>query len=688
MVLLLADDLSLAVMDMAANITLDNGSWFMPNFRRYILEKSVEFRQAFSPNPLCCPARATLLTGQYSHNHGALTNTIRNGSAVQLRDGSDRDGDGVPDGDTVALALQRAGYRTAHVGKYLNGYGTLIGMSAGEERETVYRQLLGRFGEKAKVMLPIIPATGRTYEPPGWTEWYGSLDSTSYCTYNTVFSIDGRPTLFHSSGQVLDPDHLPTPVPPGGAANYQTDVIRDLSLRFLDRHGLSPDPLFLSISTLVPHIETCDWSYARLNDAGPLLPGAPLPFMGNIDPLDEGGQGYHAQFLDTVRPASADLAHLDRFRQAAAAYLTRFASFDEADISDKPSFLQPKLVPMREPFVDAPSGTPGDRYPYALDPDLFPTPPAAFNRDISLTTPRVQAIDQFARMTAAMGAFDRLIGAVAERLAAQGRLSNTVFVFTSDNGYSHGQHRLSGKLLSYEESIRIPLYVSLPGVTGGPLRSWGMVLHTDVAPTLLDLASAPGAPARLGFVPDGTSLKTLLQYPALPWRKQALVEHFDAEWSDERLSQSQHPSLFAVRTSYHNTVTPSRLYTEYFGGIQYAAAEGPDGWPAGFYRASCRPEAAPDTCAPGTTHRVPIRPFIYTPGASADRLADREYYDLGFDPSQLSNGFGTGAPTDLHDRAIAESPTLRCRLNALVTCAGRGCQAAEWAADCSLPAAH
>ncbi len=339
---------------------------------------------------------------------------------------------------------------------------------------------------------------------------------------------------------------------------------------------------------------------------------------------------------------------------------------------------------MRTPFADAPDGSPGDRYPYFLDPGLFPVPPAVFNRDISLTNPREQAIDQFARMVAAMGAFDRLIGAIAERLEAQGRLSNTVFVFTSDNGYSHGHHRLNSKLLAYEESIRVPFYVSLPEVTGGPLRSWGMVLHTDVAPTLLDLASAPGTPARLHHVPDGTSLKALLQYPTLPWRRQGLIEHFASTWPDERLALPEHPSLFAVRTSYHNSVAPNRLYTEYFAGMQYAAADGPLGWPAGFYRRSCRPDVARDvvTCTPGTSQKVPVRSFIYTRGVNPDRLPEREYYNLDWDQFQLSNGFGAGVPDAIRTSAVTDASTLKCRLDALATCAGRACQAAEWAAEC------
>ena len=80
-----------------------------------------------------------------------------------------------------------------------------------------------------------------------------------------------------------------------------------------------------------------------------------------------------------------------------------------------------------------------------------------------------------------------------------------------------------------------------------------------------------------------------------------------------------------------------------------------------------------------------MRPFVYTPGQNPDRLPEREYYTRDLDPFELTHGFSPGSPTAIRDAAAAESPTLRCRLNALVTCAGRACQAAEWAADCPLP---
>src|SRR5918999_3628366 len=79
----------------------------MPQVRSLLGAGGVEFRSAFVNYPLCCPSRATLLTGQYAHNHSVVT-----GNGFSDLDSS----------NTLAVWLQAAGYRTAHVGKYLNGY--------------------------------------------------------------------------------------------------------------------------------------------------------------------------------------------------------------------------------------------------------------------------------------------------------------------------------------------------------------------------------------------------------------------------------------------------------------------------------------------------------------------------------------------------------------------------------------
>jgi N-acetylglucosamine-6-sulfatase len=84
----------------------------MPNVRRLLVQKGTRYTNAISPHPLCCPARAELLTGQFGQNNGVQHNHGPWGGYQALRQ---------PE-NTVAAWLQDAGYLTSHHGKYLNGY--------------------------------------------------------------------------------------------------------------------------------------------------------------------------------------------------------------------------------------------------------------------------------------------------------------------------------------------------------------------------------------------------------------------------------------------------------------------------------------------------------------------------------------------------------------------------------------
>jgi arylsulfatase A-like enzyme len=91
-----------------------------------------------------------------------------------------------------------------------------------------------------------------------------------------------------------------------------------------------------------------------------------------------------------------------------------------------------------------------------------------------------------------------------DELRQTGELSNTYLILTSDNGYHLGQHRLgAGKMTAYEEDMRVPLAISGPGVASGSARH--MVLNTDLAPTIADLAGVTPK-----FTPDGRSFAPLL----------------------------------------------------------------------------------------------------------------------------------------------------------------------------------
>ena len=104
----------------------------MPGVRRTLAARGTTFSRSFVSFPLCCPSRATLLTGQYAHNHGVLGNSPPWGGH-DLFDPKD--------GNTLATWLSAGGYATVMLGKYLNGYG----------------------------------ATQPRHVPPGWTEWKVSV---------------------------------------------------------------------------------------------------------------------------------------------------------------------------------------------------------------------------------------------------------------------------------------------------------------------------------------------------------------------------------------------------------------------------------------------------------------------------------------------------------------------------------
>ena len=96
----------------------------MPNLDAFIGDLGTTFTRSFVTNSVCCPSRASYLTGQYTHNHRTYSNQRTNGAVIAFDDTS-----------TVATWLQAAGYRTAYVGKYLTWYGAFPTVYAPDELE-------------------------------------------------------------------------------------------------------------------------------------------------------------------------------------------------------------------------------------------------------------------------------------------------------------------------------------------------------------------------------------------------------------------------------------------------------------------------------------------------------------------------------------------------------------------------
>lgn len=149
--------------------------------------------------------------------------------------------------------------------------------------------------------------------------------------------------------------------------------------------------------------------------------------------------------------------------------------------------------------------------------DVSDKPAWVSNKD-GLDTDEKRRMDAHYRNRArSLLAVDETVERLVEVLKEQGELDNTYIVFTSDNGYHMGEHRLRpGKTSAYEEDIRVPLLVRGPGVKAGTEDRFA--LNTDLAPTFADWAGVEMEGA------DGRSLAPLFSGERAPWRSAFLVE--------------------------------------------------------------------------------------------------------------------------------------------------------------------
>jgi arylsulfatase A-like enzyme len=144
-----------------------------------------------------------------------------------------------------------------------------------------------------------------------------------------------------------------------------------------------------------------------------------------------------------------------------------------------------------------------------------------------------------------------LVEAVVNKLQSVGALGNTYVVFTSDNGYQLGEHRIShGKGRPYEESVHMPLLVRGPGVPEGSTTD-KLVLNTDFLPTFTDLAGTT-TPRYV----DGRSLRPVLTESATSWRTAILLE-------GRRGRDPEVPN----QKDYYGIRTTTSKYVEYEGGV-------------------------------------------------------------------------------------------------------------------------
>lgn len=155
----------------------------------------------------------------------------------------------------------------------------------------------------------------------------------------------------------------------------------------------------------------------------------------------------------------------------------------------------------------APAPRHRDLYPQAVAPST--RKPSFDEDDVSDKSGEIRKRDKIGKRSAtylhrqrirALAAVDQGVDRTMRALRKAGELDDTIVLFTSDNGYLLGEHRYRGKILPYEESVRVPLLVRGPGVPKGATREQ-TVTTVDLAPTILDLASTEP-----GRVVDGRSI--------------------------------------------------------------------------------------------------------------------------------------------------------------------------------------
>ncbi len=411
----------------------------MANVDELLVSRGATFENSFTNYPLCCPARATLLTGQHASNHGVLWNGGETGGYDNF----------AGQRTTLPVVLADAGYTTIHVGKYLNGYGLPPFLGGATELDDLRA-------------------------PPGWDHFRGLVSPTEVYYFEPTF-LDGNQLVTYDE------------------SSYVTDVVTDLVIESLEAASTSDEPFFVQVGYSAPHAQAglpldevaAGTFFERLEEEYPNL-----PFVEPVPAPRHAGTFADEPFLDSP-------------------------SIGEADVDDKPAAL---------------------RYP-------------------ELTDAQTELLAGIYRSELeSLLAVDESVAAIVEALDRLGELETTYLVFTSDNGYLHGEHRIwPAKYYPYEESVRVPLVIAGPGIEEGTSID-SVVSNVDLAPTFFDLAGAVALRD-----PDGRSLLGLLEESEQEWSRAIFLEGHAPEGELLTFGGRTAPGYVGVHTG-------DALYVEYDDG--------------------------------------------------------------------------------------------------------------------------
>ncbi|MEP7088564.1 MAG: sulfatase [Nocardioidaceae bacterium] len=438
------------VMVLADDMRTDDLRW-MPHVRSLIEDQGLNFRNSFSPNPLCAPARASLLTGQYSQNTGVYSVTDANGFKA------------FDDRRTLATSLNSAGYNTMFLGKYLNGYGDQDSLVTGD--------------------------SSFRYVPAGWTDWAGSVNRPADSGYPSGGTYSYYHVIFNRNG-TIDDTHK---------GHYQVSVEGRVASRMIRKYHRSPKPFFLYFAPVAPH-----FGLPREQDdpTGVTWPGT----------------GKRELIKTPARPKSVRGIFDKEIPRASG--LPANGGPSERNMSDKP-------LPERD----------------------FP----------ELNSQERGAVRTLTRQRAeTLYVLDQQVKRLVRTLKETGEYANTVIMFSSDNGYFLGEHRVrQGKIKPHEPSLRVPFVMAGPGIPHG--QRFDPITTQDVAATILDLAGAkPPHPA------DGLSVLPSVRADR-GWRVPVLTEGFETSTVFKDAASHPAPGFDDPRTTI-GIRTPGWKYVRYSNG--------------------------------------------------------------------------------------------------------------------------
>ena len=503
----------------------------MPNTRELIAERGATFNRYYTPYSLCAPSRVSLLTGRYAHNNNVRGNVPPEGGYPGFASRGAYSHD-------LPVWLQNDGYRTIHIGKFLNAYG--------EE-----------------------PYDSGVEVPPGWNAWHSVLNSdTTHYFYGYSLNNNG----------VIEG-------PYGESGSWET---REYGQR--DDFGCPYAPL----NGLPCFYETDVFNRIATEE----LAGTPpeKPFYLQLD--------YTAPHGDFRRPAGPEPAPRD-YESFAGAPLPHNSSqgFNEGNVNDKPNFIR------AAPYLSA----------------------------AEIHTYRIY----YQKALESLRSVDQGVKDIVDTLGALHRLKNTYIIFTSDNGFFYGEHRLvGGKFLAYEPSTHLPFLIRGPGIKPGS-ETGELASTVDIAPTILELAHAEADRSL-----DGRSLYPYAHDTALRSRRPLLFESFvqtnDVE-QDGGATPVESPPAAPVEPPPATTSSAT------------SSRAGKDGRGAGAHASIVAP--------PKNYYGIRLGPYKYIEWPDGEK----ELYDITKDPYELNNKVRD--PNFFPIRAF-----LHNELERLETCVGRACQ--------------